>query len=62
MRIRYPIPGDVYRSRIYPDQTCRVVDVTDAIVTFEWLGQFSDVEKQQAPVLTFDRDFTHEIN
>jgi hypothetical protein len=61
MHIRYPLPGDIYRSNIYPDQTCRVVRVIDALVTFQWIGQYAHIEEQTAPVIRFARDFSHEI-
>ncbi len=60
MPIRYPVAGDVYRSRIYPDQTCQVVRVVNANVTFKWLGQYSHVASQSVAVLKFANDFLHE--
>lgn len=60
MKIRYPLPGDIYRSIIYPDQTCRVLQVLNAIVTFKWLGQYEHVEEQTAAVVQFTSDFRHQ--
>ena len=60
MSVKYPQPGDVYHSKIYPGQMCRVLRVIDALVTFEWQGQYDHVEPQSAPVNRFVRDFTHQ--
>jgi len=37
---KYPQPGDVYESVLYAGQTCRVVTVQHAQVTFQWLGEY----------------------
>ena len=57
MLLKYPIAGEVYRSRIYAGQNCRVVSVLDALVTFEWLGRYEHVDRQTAPVNRFVEDF-----
>ena len=59
MMAKYPQPGDVYESLLYPGQACRVVNVQQAQVTFEWLGQYSHIEQQIAPVNRFVVDFAH---
>jgi len=55
---KYPQAGDVYDSCLYPGQTCRVVRVVDALVTFEWVGQYAYVDTQSVPVNKFIEDFT----
>ena len=55
---KYPQVGDVYDSRLYPGQTCKVVRVLDARVTFEWVGQYAYVDIQSVPVNRFIEDFT----
>jgi hypothetical protein len=57
MLLKYPQPGELYHSRIYPGQMCKVLSVLHAQVTFEWLGQFQHVEHQRVPVNRFIRDF-----
>lgn len=57
MLLKYPQAGDLYQSRIYPGQTCKVLSVIDAQVRFEWLGQYQHVEPQSAPVNRFVEDF-----
>ena len=54
---KYPQPGDVYESRLYPGQTCRVVSVHHAQVTFEWLGRYAHIAQQIAAVNRFVVDF-----
>jgi hypothetical protein len=61
MSEKYPAAGDIYRSKIYPQQVCHVVDVLNALVTFDWQGQYKHVATQSAPVNKFVRDFEHEI-
>ncbi len=56
---KYPQPGDVYESRIYPGQTCQVVTVQQARVTFQWLGEYQRIEPQVVPVNRFVADFAH---
>ena len=57
MLLKYPQAGETYRSRVYPGQTCKVLSVLQAQVTFEWLGQFQHVEQQRVPVNRFIKDF-----
>ncbi len=54
---KYPQPGDVYESLLYPGQICKVVDVHFAQVTFQWLGAYQRIEPQVAPVNRFIVDF-----
>jgi hypothetical protein len=54
---KYPQPGELYSSHLYPGQVCKVVSVVDAQVTFEWVGQYRHVEPQIATVIRFIRDF-----
>jgi hypothetical protein len=56
---KYPQPGDVYESLLYPGRVCTVVDVQHAKVTFQWLGEYDRIEPQVAPVNRFVADFTH---
>lgn len=57
MLLKYPQAGELYRSRLYPGQACKVLSVMHAQVTFEWLGQFEHVARQRVPVNRFIRDF-----
>jgi hypothetical protein len=54
---KYPQPGDVYESLIYPGQACKVVTVQQARVTFQWLGEYQRIEPQVVPVNRFIADF-----
>jgi hypothetical protein len=54
---KYPQPGELYTSYLYPGQVCKVLSVLDAQVTFEWVGQYRHVEPQVAPVNRFVVDF-----
>jgi len=54
---KYPQPGDVYESLLYPGQACKVVAVQHARVTFQWLGEYQRIEPQVVPVNRFIADF-----
>ena len=54
---KYPQAHDVYECQLYPGQTCRVVAVVNAQVTFQWLGDYARVEPQVVPVNRFVVDF-----
>lgn len=54
---KYPQPGEIYESLLYPGQRCRVQTVLEAIVTFEWLGRYAYVPTQAVPVNRFIQDF-----
>jgi len=54
---KYPQPGDVYESRLYPGRTCKVVNVHHAQVTFAWLGSYAHIAQQVAAVNRFVVDF-----
>ena len=56
---KYPQPGDVYESQLYPGQVCKVVHVQHARVTFQWLGEYQRIEPQVVSVNRFVADFTH---
>ena len=58
MSSKYPQPGDIYESRLYPGQQCKVVSVIEAVVTLQWVGQFTHIEEQSVRVNQFIRDFT----
>jgi hypothetical protein len=49
---KYPQAQDVY-----PGRTCRVVNVVNAQVTFQWLGEYARIEQQVVPVNRFVADF-----
>ncbi len=55
---KYPQPGDVYESLLYPERVCKVVTVQHAQVTFQWLGEYKRIEPQVVPVNRFVADFT----
>ena len=55
---KYPQPGDVYESLLYPGQVCKVVAVQQARVTFQWLGEYQRIEPQVVPVNRFISDFS----
>jgi len=57
MSHKYPTPGDIYQSRLYPGQSCRVISVVDAKVTFSWMNGYDHIDRQTAPVNQFVRDF-----
>ena len=54
---KYPAPGDLYHSRLYPGQICRVISVIDAEVTFSWLNSYAHIDQQTARVNQFIQDF-----
>ncbi len=54
---KYPQPGDVYESLLYPGQICKVVAVQHAQVTFQWIGEYQRIEPQVVPVNRFIADF-----
>jgi len=54
---KYPQPSDVYECHLYPGRTCTVVGVTNAQVTFRWLGEYERLEPQVVPVNRFVVDF-----
>jgi hypothetical protein len=54
---KYPQPSDIYECQLYPGQRCKVVSVTNAQVTFEWLGDYARLEPQVVPVNRFVTDF-----
>jgi hypothetical protein len=54
---KYPEVSDLYECELYPGRTCRVTDVTNARVTFQWLGDYSRIEPQIVPVNRFVVDF-----
>jgi len=56
---KYPQTHDVYESRLYPGQSCRVVQVVNAQVTFKWLGDYARLEPQVVAVNRFIVDFKH---
>lgn len=54
---KYPQPREVYECALYPGRTCAVVSVTNAQVTFRWLGEYERIEPQVVPVNRFIVDF-----
>ena len=54
---KYPLPGDVYESRLFPGEKCRVLTVLEAQVTFKWIDRYQHLSQQTAPVIQFIRDF-----
>jgi hypothetical protein len=54
---KYPQASDVYECHLYPGRTCRVVDVVNAKVTFQWLGEYARLAPQVVPVNRFVTDF-----
>lgn len=54
---KYPQPSDVYECHLYPGRRCTVVSVTNARVTFQWLGEYERIEPQVVPVNRFIVDF-----
>jgi hypothetical protein len=54
---KYPQAHELYESHLYPGQTCRVVAVVNAKVTFQWLGDYARIEPQVVPVNRFVADF-----
>ena len=54
---KYPQVSDVYECHLYPGRTCRVVQVVNAKVTFQWLGEYARLEPQVVPVNRFITDF-----
>jgi hypothetical protein len=54
---KYPQAHDVYECQLYPGRSCRVVQVVNAQVTFEWLGDYARLEPQVVPVNRFVVDF-----
>jgi hypothetical protein len=54
---KYPQARDVYECRLYPGRTCRVVQVVNALVTFQWLGDYARLAPQVVPVNRFIVDF-----
>ena len=54
---KYPQATDLYECHLYPGRTCRVTNVTNAQVTFQWLGDYGRIEPQVVPVNRFIVDF-----
>jgi hypothetical protein len=54
---KYPQAADLYECDLYPGRQCRVVTVTNAKVTFQWLGDYARIEPQVVPVNRFVNDF-----
>jgi hypothetical protein len=54
---KYPKASDLYESELYPGRQCRVMSVSNAQVTFRWLGDYSRIEPQVVPVNRFVVDF-----
>ncbi len=54
---KYPEAQEVYECELYPGRTCRVVQVVNAQVTFQWLGDYARLEQQVVPVNRFVVDF-----
>jgi hypothetical protein len=54
---KYPQPSEVYECHLYPGRTCRVVEVMNAQVKFQWLGDYARIEPQVVPVNRFVNDF-----
>ncbi len=57
MTRKYPAPGDIYQSRLYPGQTCKVISVLDAQVTFRWTNGYEHIDQQTTSVRQFIDDF-----
>ena len=55
---KYPVPGDIYNSHLYPGHQCKVIRVVEAQVTLQWIGQYSKIDPPTVPVNQFIRDFT----
>jgi hypothetical protein len=55
--VKYPKVSDLYECELYPGRICRVTDVTNAQVTFQWLGDYSRIEPQTVRVNRFVVDF-----
>jgi hypothetical protein len=55
--MKYPQADDVYECQLYPGHSCRVVQVVNAQVTFQWLGDYARLEPQVVPVNRFIVDF-----
>lgn len=54
---KYPQAQEIYECQLYPGRTCRVVNVLNAQVTFQWLGDYLRLEQQVVPVNRFLVDF-----
>ena len=57
MKKKYPVPGEIYDSRLYPGEQCEVISVVEAQVTLRWVGQYSRIQPQTVPVSQFIQDF-----
>ena len=56
-RKKYPVSGEVYDSLLYPGEQCEVINVIEAQVTIQWIGQYARVEPQTVSVNRFIHDF-----
>jgi len=54
---KYPQPSDVYECHLYPGRQCAVLSVSNAQVTFQWLGEYERIAPQVTPVNRFIVDF-----
>jgi len=54
---KYPKASDLYESELYPGRQCRVVSVSNAQVTFQWVGDCARSEPQILPLNRFVVDF-----
>jgi hypothetical protein len=55
---KYPMPGEMYDSHIYPGQQCEVISILEAQVTMQWFGQYAYIEPQTVAVNQFLKDFS----
>ena len=56
-RWRSPPASDLYECELYSGRQCRVVSVSNAQVTFRWVGDYARIEPQIVPVNRFVVDF-----
>lgn len=48
-----PVAGDKYRSVLHPGQHCRVIDVFDDQVLFQWLEQNVFIQEHSLAIKRF---------
>ena len=54
---KYPAPGDIYSSRLDPDDICKVISNINGHVTYHWLNEESRMDVQSTPIKLFVRYF-----
>ncbi|KKK55409.1 hypothetical protein LCGC14_3074830 [marine sediment metagenome] len=50
---KLPVVGDKYRSVLHPGAHCKVINVFDGQVLFQWLEQNAFIQEHSLPIKRF---------